>query len=310
MLVCAGLSPHPPIIIPEVGGPELAAAESTVTAMKAWAGDIARTGPETLVFISPHAPFLQGALGCLEGAELTGSFAAFGVPEVAFRVSLDQDLAASITEEAAREGVPVVGLNVLSLDHGVMVPFYYLTKAGVSARLVVFGISLLPPERHFRFGQALARAIGQSPRRICLIASGDLSHRLLPEAPAGYDPQGRVFDRLILDSLTAMDAERIMGIPEILADRAGECGLRPIIMLLGALSDPEVWGQLPSKERGHAPAGERGPAYSSVESRIYSYEGPFGVGYMVAGFSLKQPREPRAASAAARTTESEGEGDA
>lgn len=299
MLVCAGLSPHPPIIIPEVGGTELEAAESTVTAMKAWAGDIARAGPETLVFISPHAPFLQEALGCLQGIEFTGGLAAFGAPEVAFRVSSDQDLAASIAEEAAREGMPVMGLNVRSLDHGVMVPLYYLEKAGVSARLVVFGISLLPPERHFRFGQALARAIGQSPRRICLIASGDLSHRLLPEAPAGYDPQGRVFDRLILDSLTVMDAERIMGIPEILADRAGECGLRPIIMLLGALSDLEVWGHLPS--------GERGPACSSVESRIYSYEGPFGVGYMVAGFNLKLPRE---APAAARTARGKGEGDA
>jgi aromatic ring-opening dioxygenase LigB subunit len=273
MLVGAGLSPHPPIIIPEVGGEELLTADSTVTGMRAWAKDIASVNPETLVFLSPHAPFLQGALGWLAGRELAGSFAAFGAPEVAFRARNDRDLALSIAAEAAGEGVPVVEVDTGSLDHGVMTPLYYLREAGICADLVVFGISLLPPERHFRFGQALARAFARSPRRICLIASGDLSHRLQPGAPAGYDPQGQVFDRLILESLTAMDRERIMGIPELLADRAGECGLRPIIMLLGALSDFEV------------------------ESKIYSYEGPFGVGYLVAGFQLKGRKARPAAPA-------------
>jgi len=269
MFVGAGLSPHPPIIIPEVGGEELLTADRTVAGMKAWAKDIASANPETLVFLSPHAPFLHGALGWLDGRELVGSFAAFGAPEVAFRVRGDRDLALSIAAEAAGEGVQTVEVNTRSLDHGVMVPLYYLREAGISADLVVFGISLLPPERHYRFGQALAKAFARSPRRICLIASGDMSHRLQPGAPAGYDPQGEVFDRLILESLTVMDRERIMGIPELLADRAGECGLRPIIMLLGAVSDFDV------------------------ESKIYSYEGPFGVGYLVAGFQLGGRKAPQ-----------------
>ena len=275
MLVSASLSPHPPIIIPEVGGEELRAAGRTVTGMKNLAKDIAPTNPETLVFISPHAPFLQDALGWLGGRDLAGSFAAFGAPEVAFRVKSDRDLAASIAAEATGEGVQVVELNTGSLDHGVMVPLYYLREAGISADLVVFGISLLPPGQHFRFGQALARAIARSPRRIALIASGDMSHRLHRGAPAGYDPQGQVFDQLILESLTAMDTDRILGIPEVLAERAGECGLRPIIMLLGALSDLKVWGNTSSRNVPY------------VESKIYSYEGPFGVGYLVAGFRLQ-----------------------
>lgn len=286
MLVFAGLAPHPPIIVPEVGGPELEAAASTVTGMKEWARAAAAAQPESLVFISPHAPFLHGALGCLNGKELAGSFAAFGVPEVSFRVANDWDLAVSIAEEAAPVGVQVVELNTNSLDHGVLVPLYYLREAGVTAKLVVFGISLLPPEQHYRFGQALSRAIARSPRRIGLVASGDMSHRLKPEAPAGYDPQGQVFDRLIRESLAAMDEERILNIPEILADRAGECGLRPIIMLLGALS------------------------YFEVESVIYSYEGPFGVGYLVAGFKLKGPSTSATTPATARTPQKGSAGDA
>lgn len=263
MLVYAGLTPHPPIIVPEVGGPELEAVARTTTAMKEWARAAAAAKPESLVFISPHAPFLSEALAWLNGRELVGSFAAFGAPGVSFRMANNVDLARSIAAEAARGGVPLVEVNTNRLDHGVMVPLYYLREAGVSASLVVFGISLLPPSLLYRFGQAMIRIIDQSPRRIGLIASGDLSHRLLPGAPAGYDPQGRVFDRLIEEALTSMDTERILNIPEDLADRAGECGLRPIIMLLGALSGYQV------------------------ESKVYSYEGPFGVGYLVAGFKFE-----------------------
>jgi aromatic ring-opening dioxygenase LigB subunit len=230
--------------------------------MRAWAKEIALSNPETTVFISPHAPFLRGALGWLGGQELTGSFAAFGAPGVAFRAATNRDLAVSIAGKAAEAGVPVVEVDTSTLDHGVMVPLYYLQEAGVDADMVVFGISMLQPEQHFRFGQALARAFKDSPRRIALIASGDMSHRLQPGAPAGYDPQGQVFDKLIRESLAGMDADRILRIPDELADRAGECGLRPIIMLLGALSDFKVL------------------------SRIYSYEGPWGVGYLVAGFQL------------------------
>jgi aromatic ring-opening dioxygenase LigB subunit len=286
MLVSAGLSPHPPIIIPEVGGKELQAADRTVIGMKAWARDIATTSPETLVFISPHAPFLRGALGWLAGPDLAGSFAAFGAPEIAFSAASDRGLAASIATESAADSVPVVELNTRNLDHGVLVPLYYLREAGVTAELVVFGISMLPPQLHFRFGQALARAIARSPRRVCLIASGDMSHRLLPGAAAGYDPQGEVFDRLVVESLAAMDTGRILDIPEVLADRAGECGLRPIIILLGVLDDLQVWGHTP-EAGGHTASGDVPLSVPRIESKIYSYEGPFGVGYLVAGFKIR-----------------------
>ena len=99
-------------------------------------------------------------------------------------------------------------------------------------------------------------------RQVCLIASGDLSHRLHPGAPAGYSPRGKEFDQNIQESLEKLDADLLLQLPEDLIEDAGECGLRPIVMLLGAVSD------------------------FAAESYIYSYEGPFGVGYLVAGISI------------------------
>ncbi len=277
MLVFAGFAPHPPIIVPEVGGSELDKVTRTVKGMQEWARAAAAARPETLVFISPHGSFLREALGYLGGKELAGDFTAFGAPEVSFRAAADLELARAVAGEAGKAGVEVIEMKesllarfqANGLDHGIMVPLYYLREAGVDAGLVAFGISLLPFEKLFQFGRALNKAVADSPRRVGLIASGDLSHRLKPGAPAGYDPQGRVFDETIRDALAQMDVERILNLPEELVERAGECGLRPLIMLLGALQDYDV------------------------ESKVYSYEGPFGVGYLVAGFRIKERRQER-----------------
>jgi len=270
MLICAGLSPHPPIIIPDIGGDELQKVKSTTAAMREWASSIAEQSPQVLVFISSHGIFLRSQMGYLRTPEICGDFAAFGAPQVSFQVENDLDLARRIAREAEREGVETVGVDLDdwyahdygSLDHGITVPLYYLEQAGVEAAVVAFGISMLTRQRLFGFGQALGRVLQRSPRRIALIASGDLSHRLQPGASAGYSPRGREFDQIIRESLEQMDAERVLNIADDLAEGAGECGLRPIIMLMGALDNFEA------------------------EPKIYSYEGPFGVGYLVAGFRI------------------------
>lgn len=275
MLVCAGLTPHPPIIIPEIGGSELQKAKSTVAGMQGWASDIAEQKPDVLVFISPHGIFTRRQMGYLQTPVLYGDFAAFGAPYVSFQVDNDLDLARQIALEARQEGVEVLGVDLDdwyahrpgSLDHGITVPLYYLKEAGVDASIVAFGMCLLPLKKLYRFGQAMGRVLERSPKRIALIASGDLSHRLKHGAPAGYNPRGREFDQLIKESLEKMDVDRLLNISDDLAEDAGECGLRPIIIMLGAL-------------KGY-----------QVEPKIYSYEGPFGVGYLVAGFRISNKAE-------------------
>lgn len=270
VFVCAGLTPHPPILIPKIGGDELQKVKSTVAAMREWASYMAEQCPEVLVFISPHGVFTRRQMGYLQTPDLSGDFAAFGAQEISFQVKNDLDLAQKIAVEARQEGVEVLGVDLDDwyvndpggLDHGITVPLYYLEEAGVDASIVAFGISLLPLQKLYKFGQALGRVLERSPKRIGLIASGDLSHRLQPGAPAGYSPRGQEFDRIIKESLEKMDAKQLLNISNDLVEDAGECGLRPVIMLLGALKSYEV------------------------DPEIHSYEGPFGVGYLVASFRI------------------------
>lgn len=265
--------PHPPIMVPEVGGEELAKIASTVASAREVAREVARLGPEVVIIISPHGPVFREAVGLWATRKLQGDLSSFRAPRVKFHYALDLELTRDIAAAASQGGVPVVLLDeetskryglIPELDHGMMVPLYFLREAGVEVPLVAMGVAFMEREKLYAFGAALARAVKASSRRAVLVASGDLSHRLIPGAPAGYDPQGEIFDRRVKELLSSLDVAGLLALPEDLAERAGECGLRSFIMGLGALD------------------GYR------VEGKVLSYEGPFGVGYLVARFLPKE----------------------
>ncbi len=95
-------------------------------------------------------------------------------------------------------------------------------------------------------------------RRIALVASGDLSHRLIVGGPYEYEPTAHLFDEKIVDAIGRGDSTGVIDIDPDLRERAGECGYRSIVIALGCIG-----------ERQH-------------DHQVLSYEGPFGVGYMVA----------------------------
>ncbi|WP_338824142.1 hypothetical protein MHOCP_22560 [Moorella humiferrea] len=268
--------PHPPIMVPEVGGREVEKIAATVKAAEEVATRVAEHRPEVVVIISPHGPVFRDAVGIWAVPELRGDLGAFGAGVVKFAYSLDLDLSRAIAGAAREKGLPAVLLDgdacrryglMPELDHGMMVPLYYLRRAGIDTPLVAMGMAFLERQQLYAFGASLARAIEAGPHRVLLVASGDLSHRLQPGAPAGYDPRGREFDRRVQELLAGLDVQGFLAIPEELAEGAGECGLRSFIMGLGALDGWKVRGE------------------------VLSYEGPFGVGYLIAHYEPMQ-RDP------------------
>ncbi|MCE5287496.1 MAG: AmmeMemoRadiSam system protein A [Pelosinus sp.] len=265
-LVACALLPHPPIMIPEVGKEELAKITATVSAVKAAAERIKEHNPQTIVLITPHGPVFQDAVSISIHPRLKGNLAAFGVPEVNLGFETDGLLIKQIIRKAERLGVNLLELTdevaknyrlSLSLDHGALVPLYYLHQAGFKGQLVHLSIGMLPYEEMYTFGKAVQAAIGIIDKKVAVIASGDLSHRLVPDAPAGYSPRGQEFDQKLLAAMEHLDIKSLLGMERTLIEEAGECGLRPAVFLLGVL------GGL------------------SAKAEVLSYEGPFGVGYGV-----------------------------
>ena len=268
-VVFAGLTPHPPLLIPEIGHNERDKVTLTDQAMKKLAGSLVHSDPDVVVFITPHGPVSSDGIMGFNTPSLEGNMAQFNAPQVSLNKEVDQELLKVIADKA-RDTDVLVGLldekecqnyNIRpELDHGVIVPLYYFEEFGLECPIVVLGMGLLPYEELYHFGQKIAEAGEELGRDIAVIASGDLSHRLTPSAPAGYNPHGKEFDKKIVKALKKKNIEKIMDFDRKLVEKAGECGLRPIIMMLGSLDGLEV------------------------DEEVISYEGPFGVGYCVATF--------------------------
>jgi aromatic ring-opening dioxygenase LigB subunit len=239
-LVGCFVAPHPPIIIPEVGGGEVVHVDRTIKAMLDVAEEAARLAPETFVLLSPHAPLARSQMGVSLASFYRGSLAFFRAPHVTLQAEGDEQVARAIIDKASVHGIPVMVTaspsEVVDLDHGAMVPLYYLVNGlKHSARLVLLSFSYLNLEDHVRFGRAVGEALWHSSERIVYVASADLSHRLLPGAPAGYDPRAPEFDQAVADNFARGDWEGLMSIDPALVRAAGECGYRSLAVLAGVV---------------------------------------------------------------------------
>lgn len=263
-IVIGCLVPHPPIIIPEVGRENLIKVTSTTQAMLDIAEEVAQAEPETLVFISPHSPGFADSIAIKASPGLTGSFANFGAFNVKFSVRCDlafidaftkaaNDYRLSITKIGS-EFADLMGAN--ELDHGIMVPLYYLQKR-VDIPIVSIAISYGGFDEHYTLGIAIQQAANATGKRVALIASGDLSHRLVPGAPAGYNPRAVDFDAKIEEIFDTGYFDELGELDPSLIEAAGECGLRSIYTLVGAFNNQDI------------------------RTKVLSYEAPFGVGYMI-----------------------------
>ncbi len=276
MLSIVGIAPHPPIIIPEIGGGRLQEAQKTVSGMKELSRRIKEKKPELLVLITPHGQIVSNGPAILAGDKLSGDFGQFGFPAIKLEMETDRELVDILVEEASGLPAKPVLLDGQDrrlqsgriLDHGAMVPLYYLREAEVAAPGVHVTVSFDSYQDLYVFGQAVKRAIDKRGVSAAVIASGDLSHRLKPGAPAGFDPRGKEFDQQLVSLINEGRVEDLFTMDQGLIEDAGECGMRPIMIALGTLKD------------------------TGFHSEIISYEGPFGVGYMVAALHPLEQNAP------------------
>lgn len=263
----AAVYPHPPIIIEEIGRGEEVKAKKTIEGARALSNYIKDKAPTTIIVITPHGPLFSDAISISIEKNLYGDFGNFGYGEISFEFENNQQLVKKIINNSLEEDIRIAAIDKTTarryridnkLDHGALVPLYFVDKAYKNFKLVHITYGLLSPKDLYKFGQSIKKAVLNSEENIILIASGDLSHKLASDSPYTYSPYGKVFDETIVEILKEGRMEDIIGFDLELAERAGECGLRSFMIMAGVLDNYKI------------------------EPEVLSYEGPFGVGYCTA----------------------------
>lgn len=263
-LVGAFIVPHPPIIVPEVGRGEEKEISKTMESYLEVAKRIAALKPDTIIVTSPHSIMYSDYFHISPGKSAKGDLGRFHARSVAFQVTYDEEFVRELEACAEREGLEAgtPGEKDRQLDHGTMVPLYFINQFLTDYKLVRIGLSGLSFTDHYHLGRCIAKTAQKLGRRIVFVASGDLSHRLKEDGPYGFCEEGVRFDREITQAMKEGDFLRFMEFTPDFCEAAGECGLRSFIIMAGALS-----GQ-------------------AVEPDFLSYEGTFGVGYALCEFKI------------------------
>ncbi|WP_315601664.1 AmmeMemoRadiSam system protein A [Treponema socranskii] len=263
-IIGAFMVPHPPLIVHEVGKGRENEIAATIAAYVQIAKKIANLKPETIVVTSPHAPLYRDYFHISPGTEAFGDFSDFGAAEVHFHLFYDADFVKVLCSEADKANIAAgtKGEKRASLDHGTMVPLYFINKYYTDYKLVRIGLSGQSYKAHYALGECIRRAAEKTGKSVVVVASGDLSHVLKSDGPYGYRAEGPVYDERIMDVMERADFGKLFSFSPDFCENAAECGHRSFIIMAGSLDR------------------------TAVRAEKLSYEGPFGVGYGICAYDV------------------------
>ena len=113
----------------------------------------------------------------------------------------------------------------------------------------VIGHSGLSRQQHLELGKTIRKTVMESDKKFVFIASGDLIH--------GMDDRERVYDKKMVEKIKTGHYKDILQMDPVFVQKAQQCAYKPLVVGLGVLDG------------------------KPLQNRVFSYEAPFGVGYMV-----------------------------
>ena len=270
-ILAACMVPHPPMIVPQVGKGSEKQITKTIRAYETVADEIAALKPETIIISSPHSVLYADYFHVSPGKSAAGDFGRFGAPQVSFRETYDTELRDRICGIAKEKDFPAgtLGERDRNLDHGTMVPLFFIEQKYRDFQLIRIGLSGLSLADHYAFGQIIRQAAEETGRRTGFGASGDLSHKLQEYGPYGFASEGPEYDRRIMDVASRGAFGEMLDFEESFCDKAAECGHRSFVIMAGALDG------------------------LAVEAKELSHEDVTGVGYGICTFRPGEADEDR-----------------
>ena len=268
-IIASFMVPHPPMIVHEIGKGNEEQITKTKTSYQKIAKEIAKLNPETIIISSPHTSYYSDFFHISTGNIATGDFSNFGAPEVSFTEELDNELIDEIERISKNMNFPAGRTKEVPLDHGTMVPLYFIRKELPKTKLVVVGLSSLPLKDNYEFGTIIKKAVNNLNRKVVFVASGDLSHKLQFYGPYGFAEEGPIYDDKIISTMSKAKFNELLEYDESFLEKAAECGHRSFTIMAGAFDG------------------------LGVKPTYLSHEDVTGVGYGVCTFYPKEKNNGR-----------------
>ena len=261
--------PHPPLIIPEIGKGGEEQIKKTTESYETVAKEISEIKPDTIIISSPHTTMYGDYFHITNANKVSGDFSNFNASNISFEEEQDIELIEEIETVSNKYNFPAGRTKDTELDHGTMIPLYFIRKYYKEGKIIVLGPSGLPLIDNYMMGIIIKEAVNNINKKVVFIASGDLSHKLQPHGPYGYAEEGVEYDKRIMEVCSKANFNELLNFEESFLDKAAECGHRSFTIMAGALDG------------------------LNVKSKYLSHEDVTGVGYGIITFTPQDKNEDR-----------------
>ena len=264
-IITSFIVPHPPLSIKEVGNGRENQIIKTINSYKNIAKQIKEIEPETIIISTPHTKVYSDYFNVLSAPKLLGTMSSFGAPQVTFNETNDIELVEAINDLCQKNELAggIIDNNYYELDHGTMVPLYFIKQYLNNYKIIVIGISGLSFDDHFKLGEIINQAVENLNRKAVYIASGDLSHKLQEYGPYGYIEEGKIYEDYILKLSKDANFKELFKVDPVVYEKSAQCGHRSFIIMAGAINKKKL------------------------ETTFYSHEDITGVGYEILSYYIK-----------------------
>lgn len=248
IVMAAKVTHVPSLLISERPGPLFGARDEAIAGLREIGRRCEERGVDTYLVFDTH--WLSN-FGCHMNANgfhkgiYTSHEAPHMIQNLEYGYPGDPDLGDRIAAESGRAGVEILAHKVetLPLEYGTIVPMRYMNGAGRRRVISVASPLFATVDENRRFGEAARRAIERSDRKVAVIASGSLSHKLIANAEVGdsqWDAPAPEFNRQmdlrVLELWRARDYRAFCGmLPDYSTKCNGEALMADTHMLFGLL---------------------------------------------------------------------------
>lgn len=261
--------PHPPLIIPEIGRGGEEQIKKTTESYETVAKEISEIKPDTIIISSPHTTMYSDYFHITNANKVSGNLSNFNAPNISFEEEQDIELIEEIENVSKKYNFPAGRTKDTKLDHGTMIPLYFIRKYYKEGKIIVLGPSFLPLIDNYMMGRIIKEAVNNLNKKVVFIASGDLSHKLQTYGPYGFTPEGVEYDKRIMEICCNTNFNELLTFEESFLDKAAECGHRSFTIMAGTLEG------------------------LNVKAKYLSHEDITGVGYGIITFTPKDKNEDR-----------------
>jgi aromatic ring-opening dioxygenase catalytic subunit (LigB family) len=254
-IVTAFATCHAPQLFTYPPDEDHAQLDATIAAMRELGGLLDETRPDAILFLgSDHLETFS--IGCVPTfAIVAGNRANAEFAGRKFDLPIHREYAEDLLSKLVNAGFDPAYSEDAVLGHTFAVPFeYVISRRNIPVIPIHTNVYMPPlptPRRCAALGRAIADVIASRPERVCIIASGGMSHY-----PGTWKyPQPEFdFDKWMISELEQGRIETLLSLTSEQLDEVGNTELLPWAIMLGAIG--AVPGELiqytPTWHHGHA----------------------------------------------------------